>query len=495
MNVNEFFRVLEAHAYTPRGPAIIGQARTWSYAEMLDEVQKRTLMLRDASVHVLVTLMDNGPEWMLLDLAAMSADIVHVPLPTFFTPAQIAGALAATGADAIVTRSSQAPWLLALGFSYLRDLESGLVLYARQSQPQAFPPATAKITFTSGSTGAPKGVCLGTAGMLAVAQGLLHATAGLGIDRHLNALPFAVLLENIAGVYAPLLDGAACIALPLRQVGLTGSSSFDAKVLHEAIAAHHAQSVITLPQMLRAYVATLHALGLTGAPTLAMVAVGGAAVGQSLLAHAHALGLPAFEGYGLSEGASVQTLNVPGASLHGSAGKPLRHATIRIAADGEIEIAGSGLFLGYLGAAPTPVQWLATGDLGDIDDDGFLHIRGRKKNVLITAFGRNVSPEWVETELRSDARILQAVVLGEGQAALGAVLWPTAPDISPADLQAAVDRVNARLPDYARIGRWTPAKAVFSAESGMATTNGRPQRDAIARMHATLFADPADKTS
>jgi long-chain acyl-CoA synthetase len=98
-------------------------------------------------------------------------------------------------------------------------------------------------------------------------------------------------------------------------------------------------------------------------PSLKLVAVGGAAVGAPLMRGAQALGIPACEGYGLSEGASVQTLNLPGAERPGSAGRPLPHARLRVADDGEILIAGS-LFSGYLGdPAPVP-EWWPSGDLG-----------------------------------------------------------------------------------------------------------------------------------
>jgi long-subunit acyl-CoA synthetase (AMP-forming) len=151
-----------------------------------------------------------------------------------------------------------------------------------------------------------------------------------------------------------------------------------------------------------------------------------------------------------------------------------------VADDGELMVAGS-LFRGYLGdPAPVP-EWWPSGDLGRIDADGFVHLDGRKKNLLITAYGRNVSPEWVETELRSHPAVMQAVVFGDGQPALSAVLWPTHPG---ADLQAAVDAANHRLPDYARIARWTAGRAAFDARSGLATANGRPQRGAIRTLHA-----------
>jgi hypothetical protein len=154
-----------------------------------------------------------------------------------------------------------------------------------------------------------------------------------------------------------------------------------------------------------------------------------------------------------------------------------------VSRSGEIEVAGS-LFLGYLGEAGTPPAAWPSGDLGEIDADGYLWIRDRRKHVLITAFGRNVGPEWVETELRNQPAIAQAVVFGDARPALSAVLWPMQGEAHDATLQAAVDAANAALPDYARIARWVRAAAPFDAASGLATANGRPKRDAIAARHA-----------
>jgi long-subunit acyl-CoA synthetase (AMP-forming) len=484
VNSDEFFARLRDPLCAAL-PALVAHERTWSYATLDENVSRFADQLRAADITVLASHLDNGADWILSDLACLRAGIVHVPLPLFFTSEQVRGILAATGAGAMMASAATAATWEAIGFRYRDTLSPQTFLYTRYAQRQPLPAGTAKITFTSGSTGAPKGVCLDAKAMLATASDVCAATQALGITRHVNALPLAVLLENIAGVYAALIARATNIAPSLMNVGLRGSSAFDPVTLASAIEHYQAQSLILLPQMLRAYVAYLHATKQRAPATLKFVAVGGAPAGAKLLHDARALGIPAYEGYGLSEGASVQTLNLPGADRPGSVGRVLPHARLRVAADGELEIAGK-LFLGYLGASHPQAHWLPTGDLGRIDEEGYVHLSGRKKNVLITGFGRNISPEWIETELRSEALIAQAVVLGDGEPALGAVLWLTQNADDDA-IQHAIAHVNERLPDYARIGPWLRANAEFSAASGLATANGRPQRDAIAAKHPELF--------
>ena len=439
-------------------------------------------VLRDRRARVLGTCMDNGPAWIVADLAALAAGVVHVPLPLFFTGEQRAHVVASAGIDTML-----APVPIP-GFDAQEVSVGGdaLVLGHRAVAPVPMPAGTAKITFTSGTTGAPKGVCLSAAGMFAVAQSLAQAMADVPIHRHLCALPLAILLENLAGVLAPLLRGDTVIVPPLAQAGLTGSSQFDPGRLDACMYDHEADNVIVLPQMLRAWTAwRMQHKGAQAAPRF--VAVGGAAAGTVLLAQAHAAGLPAYEGYGLSEGASVQTLNLPGAERAGSVGRALPHARVRLSPDGEIEIGGS-LMLGYLGD-PSPVPaWWPTGDLGSVDADGYVHVQGRKKNVLITGFGRNVSPEWVEAILCAQPAIAQAVVLGDGWPALAAVVWAHRDTISDRALDDAIAAANATLPDYARLGGYVRATMPFTPGSGACTPNGRPVRSAIARHHAAALS-------
>jgi long-subunit acyl-CoA synthetase (AMP-forming) len=157
---------------------------------------------------------------------------------------------------------------------------------------------------------------------------------------------------------------------------------------------------------------------------------------------------------------------------------------VRIAADGEIEVRGN--LAHYLGQPPCADAWLATGDLGHMDGDGFLYIDGRKKDVLITGFGRNVSPEWPETALTGTGLVAQAVVLGDGMPYLGALIVPARAGLS-------VAKANQELPDYAQVRRWAVA-APFTSSNGQATANGRPRRQMIHQHYAQQIASLYDTT-
>ncbi|MGS5087987.1 AMP-binding protein [Hydrogenophaga sp. A37] len=467
----------------PDAIALSDGERRITYAELRAGVDALAERLRTQGTRVLATLMDNAMAWVVADRAAEQAGVVHVPLPVFFTPQQLAHALRVAGVDSLLTVHALAQhWPQAEAFDW-DVVGTPLRCLRLPADGLPMPAGTAKLTFTSGTTGTPKGVCLNAQAMQRVTRGLVQALEPMDIRRHLCALPLAVLLENIAGVMAPLARGAECIVPPLAELGLTGSSGFEPARFHAAVERFQPHSLILLPQMLRAWTGWLMQQGLRAPASLRLVAVGGAAVGAPLVLAARQVGIPAHEGYGLSEGASVQTLNLPGADRPGSAGKALPHARLRVAAHGEIEIAGS-LFSGYLGEAVSTGEWWPTGDLGEIDADGFVHVRGRIKHVLITAFGRNVSPEWVETALRSGTALAQAVVFGDGEPALSAVVWPLAAGMTDVQIQAGIDAANQTLPDYAQVRHWVRAQAAFSADTGLATANGRPQRSAILDLHA-----------
>jgi long-subunit acyl-CoA synthetase (AMP-forming) len=412
---------------------------------------------------------DNSPDWLLADLAMLASGHCAVPIPPFFSAQQIRHLQAMTAMESVFLDGALRP--VAEVFPFLPAAD-------KSTPPPVLPRGTQKITFTSGTTGNPKGICLSREQQLATVNSLAAVLAELNVKRHLSLLPLAVLLENLAGIYVPLSLGAQCVVPPLAEVGLSGSSQFDAPRCLEAIGRYQAESIILLPQMLQALIRHARPSDPRLA-TLKFVAVGGGVTPLATLQQAARIGIPVFEGYGLSECAAVVSLNLPSANRPGSVGKPLPGVELRLAADHEIEVRGRG-YVGLLGGDSLPDKaWISTGDLGSLDTDGFLQIVGRKKNVLITAFGRNVSPEWPEGLLMESGLLAQAMVMGDGEATLSAVLVPLSPDCEPAHLAALVHAVNARLPDYARIARWVISTSPFTAVNGLATANGRLRREAI----------------
>lgn len=454
--------------------------RSITYPDLASTVEEIGRQLRASGARTVGIALDNSPLWAALDLGTLRAGLVAVPLPGFFSVSQLRHVIHDAGINAILTdRADFFRDLLGhcgIGIERILEREYCGARYAEihfcgNSLAQV-PQGTSKITYTSGTTGHPKGVCLGIDAIERVAKSLLLASLANADDRYLSVLPLSTLLENIGGVYVPLLAGATCHLPPLERVGLHGAAKLDVGKMAGAFGQFHATSAILTPQLLQALAAHLerHACDL---PDLRFLAVGGAPVSRRLLVRAGRLGLPVFEGYGLSECASVVSLNTALDNLPGSVGKPLPHVELKFAGDGEILVRGA-VMSGYCGKGGADEFW-PTGDTGYLDEAGFLHLTGRKKNIFITSFGRNVAPEWVEKELTHHPAIMQAAVFGEGKP------WNVAVVVArdPALVGEAVMEANRELPDYARIGKWLAASEPFLPENGQLTANGRLKRDAI----------------
>jgi long-chain acyl-CoA synthetase len=454
------------------GASVSDRTGTLDAAALADRVRLWTERLDALGARRVAWQLPNGADWIALDLAVLLTGRIAVPVPDFFSEAQRTHVLDAAGIDTFVG-PAEAPAPTACH----AEAAFGAAVAHRRAlgSPPPVHAGTAKITFTSGTTGTPKGVCLSAEHLLATAASIRSALGDRGIGKHLCVLPLSLLLENVAGIYANLLHGSEIVAVPLTDVGLTGSSGLDVEAWVAAQGEHRPHSMILVPQLLLA--TTLAAeFGLDLPDAYRFVAVGGGRVAPELLRRAEAVGLPVFEGYGLSECGSVVTLNRPSAVRHGTTGRALAHADVTVRG-GEVFVSRATM-LGYLGAEAAGPE-IATGDLGTLDEDGFLRVHGRRRNVFVTAFGRNVSPEWIEGELQAELPVAQAVAFGEGLAENVALLVPRgeADDDALAD---AVARANARLPDYARIGSWHRISPERFAAAGCLTENGRVRRDRVA---------------
>jgi len=454
-----------------------------SYGDLYRKVEELSDCLKRLKPGSIGLLADNGADWVVCDLASLAADRCLAPVPLFFSSEQREHALD----DAGVT------WLLAAATADLPEHyqpfgsvpgPQHIVLWQRKpgESSRTTLPGTAKITYTSGSTGNPKGVCLEESLITQVAETLADATGEIAVQKHLCVLPLAILLENIAGVYAPLLRGVEIAVPSLRQLGMQGSSQLEPTCFLQAISNSRPNSMILIPQLLDALVQGTRS-GWNPPENLQFIAVGGGHVSSQLLEEAVDAGLPVYQGYGLSECGSVVSLNLPGQNRLGSVGKPLPHVKVSLLS-GEIQI-NKQLFLGYAdGSKSNPDALLATGDLGYLDEEGYLFINGRKKNLLISSFGRNISPEWIEAELNTIPGVIHCAVVGEARPYLGALI-AAAPALDDRFIDSAVGLINATLPDYAQIVCWSRLDTPFSTAAGTLTANGRLKRDAIMASYRT----------
>lgn len=475
----------------PNDIAIISDDEILSWAELKHRVSSLTAELTPYSGKVIGLYADNSPDWIAIDLACQCANITLLPLPTFFSNQQLNHAIKQSGADNIILPSAEditgKRFSIAIESKHklLSSTHSSLMICEITSHEDVkLPRQTQKITFTSGSTGEPKGVCLSLASQINTSQALISAT-NLAVVRHIAILPFSTLLENIAGIYAPLLNGGQIITLSQKLLGFNGSQGFVLESLLNAITVYQPSSFILLPELLSAVLVAIDQ-GWTVPKSIEFIAVGGSKVSQNLLHRAKELSLPIYQGYGLSECTSVVSLNTPENTHIERTGRVLEHLSLEIE-DGEVVVSGNA-FLGYIDHEDTWYQdKVYTGDLGFIDTQGYLQITGRKKNVLVSSFGRNISPEWLESELLSNGLLSQAVVLGDAAPFCIALVTSRYSETENEDIEQWICQLNQDLPDYAQIKAWQKLPSPMTVEAGLITMNGRPVRHNINQTYQDMI--------
>ncbi|MEV0374707.1 long-chain fatty acid--CoA ligase [Streptomyces sp. NPDC050636] len=405
----------------------------------------------------------------------------------------------------------------------------------------------AAIVYTSGTTGPPKGCRLTHGNFAAVQDSTAYLIEGGPGDVTYLYLPLAHLLAQLIELKALLLGGTLCyfggkienVVAELAEVRPThlpsvprlfekvhatvrslaesqeGRDRFEAAVragvevtelrdrgeepTGELLARWRAADE-TLFSLVRAAFGGRLRWALTGAAPIA----------PQTLDFLRACGIAVHEGYGMTESAGVISLNHPGAVRYGTVGRPVAGCEVRIAEDGEVLARGTNVFPGYHANPEADAEaldadgWLHTGDLGVLDADGFLSITGRKKELIITSSGKNLTPSTVEFAIQESRYVSRAVMIGDRRPYPVALItldpeeiaqWAARTGTSPGDaparhpavralIQEAVDAANERVARPARIRAFAILAEDFAVESGELTPTLKVRRAAVAGRYA-----------
>ena len=235
---------------------------------------------------------------------------------------------------------------------------------------------------------------------------------------------------------------------------------------------------------------------------------GAAPIAQEILEFFYACGVPVMEGYGMTETSTVATANVPEEFRFGSVGRPLPRMEVKTDDAGELLLKGPNIFKGYYKDEEATREalvdaWLHTGDLGRIDDDGFVYITGRKKDIIITAGGKNITPANLENGLKQNRYISQAVVIGDRRPYLIALItvdpeeapaFASANDLEAddvagseqmrAEVEGAVEEVNSNVGPVEQIKKFTILPQDFTQETGELTPTQKVKRNVVNEKYA-----------
>lgn len=313
------------------------------------------------------------------------------------------------------------------------------------------------------------------------------------------------VLEQLKEKPAPMRAAVAgYVKLGLRLSDQEPSGNKAAKVALMAAKPVHKALDKVIGEKLRA------ALGLDKAHVFITAA---APIHPDLIRWFHAIGIPLLELYGQTEDCGPTTTNLPGRNKIGTVGPAIPGVTVRIADDGEILVKGGNVCAGYFEDPAGTAElidadgWMHTGDLGELDTDGFLRIIGRKKDLIINAAGKNISPQNIELDLRNHPLISQAVVIGEGRRYLTALItldaeylgvWSkehgkeldiealTKDDDVQREVQAAIDEVNAKRSRVESIRKFRILPSDLSVAEGELTPTLKPKRFVVSQRYASV---------
>jgi long-chain acyl-CoA synthetase len=505
-------------------------------------------------------------EWTILDFASWFAGAIVVPIYETSSPEQVDWILNDSGAVALIVETpalrelvtpvlpshTRHIWTMTEDvLDVLRNagahISDGEIDNRRKTLS---PDSLATLIYTSGTTGKPKGVQLTHGNFLAECGNVVQGAADLflkpggstllflpvahvfGRMVQIGAISAGLHLAHCADVQARLLPDLASfkptfvLAVPRifekvyngaeakaeaagkgkifrkgAEIAIAYSENIDAKKFKPALALKHKLFDVLLYSKIR------HTLG--GRVEAAIS--GGAPLGARLGHFYRGAGITILEGYGLTETTAGATLNLSSALRVGSVGKPIPGTSVKIAEDGEVLIGGPIVMRGYWqnDAANQEVfdgHWFKSGDLGRLDDQGFLYITGRKKELIVTAGGKNVAPAVLEDRLRAHPLVSQCMVVGDNQPFIAALItidpdmikgWIAAnnktgatvatlvndPDLH-AVIQTAVDEANKAVSKAESIRKFAILAEDFSIAGGQLTAKLSVKRHVVAQQYA-----------
>ncbi len=512
-------------------------------------------------------LCENRPEWLVSDLAIQSAGGVSVGIYTTSSAKQVRYVLEHSGAVGLILENAEqiekwleirdalpnVRWVIAIepeGFDEVLAWDEVLAeaegLYARDSSPvdarvdALTPDDTALLMYTSGTTGHPKGVMLSHKNLLWAVDALIQTFGYNKEDEIISYLPLSHVVER-GGSYCHLAAGfpisfvenldtfaqnlqevrpTVLFAVPrvwekmhsLVELHMREAHPFKRSVYGWAmrtVGGKHRSATAPLAHLL-----VVHWLKVRLGLDRVRLAVSGAApISPRILLYFRSLGLDIREGYGMTENTGLASIHQDSFEL-GTVGTPFPGVEIRIAEDGEILTRSPGNFKGYFDDPEATAEtmkgdWLRTGDVGEIDKDGHLRITDRKKDIIITAGGKNIAPQKIENLLKASVFVNDAVVIGDGRKYLVALLvldednistwardhglsYTTYSDLAGHEevrrlLETEVAEVNKQLARVETIKRFAVLPKRLYFEDGEVTATLKVKRSSLAKKYADLI--------
>ncbi|MFA6171612.1 MAG: AMP-dependent synthetase/ligase [Patescibacteria group bacterium] len=522
--------------------------RTLNYLSFLNRVDRLSEGLRQLGVKPgdrVALMCENGPDWLASDLALNRLGAVSVPIHTTSNKPLIEYILKDSGSGFLIASntcikknfeaikeaaeklkvivvSREEGWREELGkeFAYFDDLLKD------EAQGEIAREELASIIYTSGTTGEPKGVMLTNENLLSNIEAALEKIKIFSSDVFLSILPVSHVLERMAGNYVPVLTGASIAYAPSIKE-LAGSlaeskptviigvpkifensyekivseiekkNKFIKKFFYRSLKRDQPNWVKIIADKLM-YSKIRKKFG----GRLRFSISGGAAINERIIKFFGRIGIKIIEGYGLTETSPIIAMNTVNDIRVGTVGRPASGVEVKIAPDKEILVKGKNVMKGYWNKKELTDEvlsaegWFRTGDLGFLDRDNFLTIIGRKKEILVTSNGKNISPEKVEAIINLSPIISQSLVIGHKKPYLACLVVADKKQLCEkygegcdvkAVMEKEIDHINHQLMSHERIRKIEMIEKPFTIEEEELTPTLKVRRSIIEHKYHRLI--------